>query len=231
MLVFPFAGATRRLALRQRWSAALVAALGLRIESQGPLPPPGALIVANHVSWVDVFAINALAPAAFIAKSEVRAWPLIGWLAAHNETVFLRRGSRGHARAVNAELASLVSAGRVIALFPEGTTSEGDRVLPFHSALLQPAIEAGAAIVPVALRYEDGAGARSLAAAYVGDTSLLASLRAIIGAPRLCVRLAWSPPLAPQDADRKRLAREARDAIAGWLAEAEGDTPRRRLAA
>ena len=87
------------------------------------------LLVANHVSWVDIFVVNALTPAAFVSKADVRQWPVIGWLAAVNETVFLRRGSRGHARVINEEIAERMRAGRHVALFPEGTTTDGSHVL------------------------------------------------------------------------------------------------------
>ena len=132
------------------------------------------------MSWLDIFVINAAYPAAFISKAEVRDWPLIGWLAAKNETVFLRRGSRGHARIVNAEIASLLGRGRQVALFPEGTTTDGSHVHPFHAALLQPAIDAGAPIQPLALCYRLPDGSFTRAPAYDGDVSLLDCLKAIV---------------------------------------------------
>lgn len=166
------------------------------------------------MSWLDVFVINAAYPAAFISKAEVRDWPLIGWLAAKNETVFLRRGSRGHARIVNAEIAGLLARGRQVALFPEGTTTDGSHVHPFHAALLQPAIEAGAPIQPLALCYRLPDGSFTRAPAYDGDVSLLDSLKAIVAEKEIVARIHVTPQLATAELpDRKRLCQNARAAI------------------
>ena len=175
---------------------------------------PGSLLVANHISWVDIFVINALAPSAFISKAEVREWPLIGWLAARNETVFLRRGSRGHARQVNAEIAALLDAGRTVAVFPEGTTTDGSRVLGFHAALLQPALSAGHPVQPVALSYHRPDGSPSRAPAYDGDIRLGECLAAIVAERGLVARVQSAAALAAgHDSDRRGVAQAAREAI------------------
>lgn len=215
--LFPLLGDARRQGLRQRWSRALVAALGLRLETEGAPPSPGALIVANHISWVDVFAINAISPAAFISKAEVRDWPLIGWLAARNDTVFLRRGSRGHARVINDEIVRQMSEGKPVALFPEGTTTDGSHLLHFHGALLQPAIEARATVAPIAIRYLARDGSPSIAAAYVGELSLLDCIRNIVAARGLRVRLACLPALRDELGTRKELNARLHAAIAARL--------------
>lgn len=217
--VFPFIGAARRIRLKQRWSAELLDILGIGLETDGPPIPPGCLLVANHISWLDIFVINAVWPAAFISKAEVRGWPVIGWLATRNETVFLRRGSRGHARIVNEEIAGLLGRGRHVALFPEGTTTDGSHVRPFHAALLQPAIEAGAPIQPLAIAYRLPDGRYTRAAAYDGDVSLGESIRAIIGERRIVARIEVAPLLVTRDGlDRKALAHAAHGAIVGRLA-------------
>ena len=176
--------------------------------------PRACLIVSNHISWIDIFAINALLPAAFISKAEVRNWPGIGWLASRNDTVFLRRGSRGHARIVNAEIAALMDAGKVVALFPEGTTTNGSHVQHFHAALLQPAIAARRPIVPLAISYHHSDGSRSLAAAYDGDVSLGESMMSIAAAGSLTVRLQLAAAIdTVQTPERRIVAQRARDAI------------------
>jgi len=134
-LLHRFSSRTRREAMRRSWSARLLRVLGIQLEQRGETVAPGCMLVANHVSWVDIFVINALAPAAFVSKAEVRDWPVIGWLAARNNTIFLRRGSRGHARIINEETAALLDAGRNVAIFPEGTTSDGCSVLQFSCGL------------------------------------------------------------------------------------------------
>ena len=115
LLVFPWCGDRRRLRLRQSWSAALLDALGIDLQADLSEVVPGALLVANHISWIDIFVINAALPAAFVSKEEVRHWPVIGWLAAKNDTVFLRRGSRGHARIINEQVAAILDAGKHVA--------------------------------------------------------------------------------------------------------------------
>ncbi|MDY0011836.1 MAG: lysophospholipid acyltransferase family protein [Rhodocyclaceae bacterium] len=219
ILVFGWASPARRRTLRQAWSARLLAILGLKLEVSGEPLAPGSLLVANHISWVDVFAINAVAPAAFVSKAEVRRWPLIGWLAARNETVFLRRGSRGHARIVNGEIARILADGGLVAVFPEGTTSDGSHVLHFHGALLQAALDTSHGVQPAALSYRDQMGQRALAPAYTGDTTLKQCLAAIVRSQGLVARITIHPtiPASPQS-DRKRISRQAREVIAGDIA-------------
>jgi 1-acyl-sn-glycerol-3-phosphate acyltransferase len=213
-LLFPLVPVATRRGLRRRWSAGLLALLGVELQAAGAPIRPGGLLVANHISWLDIFVINALAPAAFVSKAEVRTWPIIGWFAARNETVFLRRGSRGHAKIINAEIGALLDAGRNVAIFPEGTTTDGSHVLHFHAALLQPAIESGHPVQPVALSYHTPDGGRSRAPAYDGDVSLGQCLAAIVAEARLIARIEAAAPMATgADTNRRELARRARDMI------------------
>lgn len=205
----------------------MLAILGIRLQLEGESIAPGAMLVANHISWVDIFVINAVSPTAFVSKAEVRDWPLIGWLAARNGTIFLRRGSRGHARIINAETAARLDAGSNVAIFPEGTTTDGSHVLGFHAALLQPAIASGHAVQPLALVYLDRDGRASRAPAYDGDVSLGQCLASIVGERELlaCVRAAAPVPTA-NGIDRRELARAARDTIIAlrapeWSADSE----------
>jgi len=192
----------------------MLAILGVDLQPQGAAIEPGCLLVANHISWLDIFVINALAPSAFVSKAEVRGWPLIGWLAAKNDTVFLRRGSRGHAKIINAEIGALLDDRRNVALFPEGTTTDGSHVLHFHAALLQPAIESGHSVQPVAISYHDPDGVFSRAPAYDGDVTLGQSLAALLAEPRLVARtLAAAPLTTGPGTNRRALAQAARDAV------------------
>lgn len=216
----PFASPARQRELRQRWSARLLQILGIRLHADAPFIGPGSLIVANHVSWLDIFVINAAFPTTFVSKAEVREWPLAGWLAARHETVFLRRGSRGHARIVNGEIAARLAKGRHVTVFPEGTTTDGSHVLGFHGALLQAAIEAGAPLQPIAITYRLPDGQHTRAPAYDGDLSLLDSLRAIVAEPEIVARLKVGEPLSVIDTpDRKALSRLARDRIVAGIAD------------
>lgn len=204
----------RRLRFRSRWSARFLKILGIRLDADLSHSAPGVLLVANHISWLDILVINAVLPAAFVSKEEIRHWPLIGRLAARNETVFLRRGSRGHARIINAEIAEILAQGKYVAVFPEGTTTDGRSLLHFHAALLQPALAAGRPVLPLAISYWEPDGQRSLAPRYDGDISLGQSMRAILDRKRLVARLVTTPLLGLNGEGRRVVATSAREAIA-----------------
>lgn len=173
---------------RRRRSADLLSALGVRLEAPPVRIAPGTLVVANHVSWLDALVLDALCPASFVAKDEIRRWPLLGWLLRREGTIFLRRGfNRGLPQVVRAVQARLAR-GETIACFPEGTTSDGRRLLPFRAALFESAARGGTPVAVFALRYRDGAGRHSDAAAFIGGQSLVESLVAIASADGLCAR-------------------------------------------
>ena len=194
-IAFPFFSLERRRRIRHRWSRELLQHFGFTLKVDGALPAEAGLIAANHVSWIDVFAVNALTPVAFVSKDDVIHWPIIGTLARHNETIFLQRGSRGHAHTIGRDMAKRLESGNWLAVFPEGTTTDGTHLHPFHAALLQPAIDADVPVTPVALRYEDAHGNRSLLPAYAGNTSLWESFCAILSARQLIIRLTIGDPI------------------------------------
>lgn len=207
--------------LRGWWSARLLGVLGVALECRGAAVP-GALVVANHISWLDVFVINATTPVVFVCKQEVRQWPLIGWMLAVHGTLFLARGQARAAAHTTRSVSAALARGQSVALFPEGTTSEGRSVLPFASALMQAAIDVGAPIQPTSIRYT------SPSAAYAGDTSLWQSLVAIARDRTLAARLDRLPPLGATNACRRSLAHEARSRIMhaqGTAAETPADLP------
>lgn len=212
-MVYPVVGHPAQLRLKQRWSRQLLGILGVRLHGDAALPPGPALLVANHVSWLDIFVINAVAPAVFVCKADVRDWPLIGWLCARTETVFMSRGSRSAAKQASEIVARCLRQGRQVALFPEGTTSDGSGLLPFRTALMQGAIDADSRVQPLALRYLDGNGQTSSAPTYCGDTTLLQSLRRIAAAPSLKARLEVLPSLDSRGTGRRALASQAATAI------------------
>ena len=214
MCVFPWCSNPIRERLKSSWAIALLDSLGVEVEADLSHALPGALLVANHVSWIDIYVINSALPAAFVSKEEVRHWPLIGWLAAKNDTVFLRRGSRGHARIINQEIAGLLEKGRYVAVFPEGTTTDGTHLLHFHAALIQPALAAGRPILPIGISYWEPNGQRSLAPRYDGTISLGECTRAILGRKRLIARLVTTPVCGMNGEDRRQVAATAREAIA-----------------
>ena len=220
--LYPGLDAVEQRRLKQRWSRRLLDILCVHLEIAPALPEVSGLIVANHVSWLDIFVINASRPAAFVSKSEIRYWPLIGWLAARNETVFLRRGSHGHARIVNTEIDAMLTRGQDVALFPEGTTTDGTHLLGFHAALLQPAVETGCPIIPVAISYHDAAGELTLAPAFTGNITLARCFARILACRSLIARITPTPALASNGKHRRELVQAAHQAIANALATRRG---------
>jgi 1-acyl-sn-glycerol-3-phosphate acyltransferase len=214
---FPFLSLTLRRALKARWSRQLVEILGVRLCASAE-PASYGLVVANHVSWLDIYVINAAVPTAFISKADVRGWPLIGWLSAHNETIFMERDSRRAAMRAKDRVTGELLKGSCVTLFPEGTTSDGSAVAPFHTALFQSAIDAETDIVPVAIHYTDRRGEPSTVPVYVGDTSLWQSLKAVVSADKLTANLIFLPKISATSADRQQLADQAHRQISRTLA-------------
>lgn len=192
--------------LAQRWHRRLLAILGLRLRVDGaPLRGPH-LTVANHVSWLDIPVLGALEPARFVGKSEIRDWPVAGWLATAAGTFYLRRGKGGAVPLLDRLVPHLRAAGTVV-IFPEGTTTDGTEVRPFHPRLFAAALAAGCQVQPVTLQYglsEDGENV----APFVGDDSLAGHLLRLLRSPTLEVRVLFGPPLRPT-VSRDELAREA----------------------
>lgn len=229
-VVFPWSKQTFKRALKRRWSRQLVGILGIRLKlvagekvgagSTAKTAIPAGLLVANHISWLDIYVINAVTPAAFVAKDDVRGWPLIGWLCAHTETIFLARGSRAAAQQTRATIVEELRAGTHVAVFPEGTTTGGERILPFHGALFQSAIDATVPVVPLALRYVATDGKTSRAPAYDGDITLWQSLRTIARSGGLTAQLRVLALLSSAAADRRQLAARSHRAIAIHLGHA-----------
>jgi 1-acyl-sn-glycerol-3-phosphate acyltransferase len=194
----------------------LLDVFGIKLQRAGH-PLDGGLFVANHISWLDIFVINTTAPAAFVSKDDVRSWPLIGWFSEKAETIFLERGSRAAARRTKELIGETLRRRGRVAVFPEGTTGLGEQVQPFHGAMFQSAIDSGMPVAPVAIRYTDRHGARSVASAYVGDTSLWQCIRSISTASGLNVRVEFLPAIDPVSGDRRHLAAHAHRAIAHAL--------------
>lgn len=208
--------------------------LRLEVRASGHLPGPEQplLLVANHSSWLDSYALNTVSAARFVAKSEVREWPLVGTIADRFGTFFLQRGSYRAAARMVAALNDTLCDGQPVAAFPEGTTSSGSDVLPFYPAMFQAAVRSGAAVQPVAIRYRAADGTVTRAAAYVGEMSVAGSLRLLLREPSLTAELIFCAPLDPAGRNRKQLAAQARAAISAALAGAAaiGPSPLRRAA-
>ena len=218
-LVFPFASSILRARLTRGWSRRLLRLCRVEVEHAGGVPAlEHALVVANHVSWLDIFVINALDPCRFVAKAEIRKWPVMGWLAAGAGTVFISRGNRRELRHVFKGLVEVLQRGERVALFPEGTTGLQGQVLPFHANLFEAAIDAGVPVQPYALAYVDDSGALHPSIEYVGDTTFVDSLLRILQGPPVTARLACLAPLESIGAHRRELALAAQEAVAAAVA-------------
>ena len=221
-LVFPWAGAGLRKRLVRRWSARLLAICRVRVDHlPGAAPLEHALIVANHISWLDIFVINALHPCRFVAKAEIRAWPVLGWLVAQAGTVFIARGNRRDLRHIFKGLVDALGQGQRVAFFPEGTTASQGQLLPFHANLFEAAIDAGVPVQPYALAYVDRDGNWHRGVDYVGETTFVDSILRILKGEPVYARLGCLAPMASNGAHRRDLAQAARDAIAGALGAVE----------
>lgn len=218
LTIFPFIDAAARMAHVGRWNIRLLALLGITVRPSGTPNAGATLFIANHVSWLDIAAIIAVQPMRFVSKADVRGWPVIGWLVACGGTLFIERTRRSDARRVVHLVAEALRAGDAIAMFPEGTTSDGHGVLPFHANLLQAAIATELPVQAIALRFSDAQGPVSTAAAYAGDTTLMQSLWAVVSASDLTAHLVFLPPITTQGLERRALADGLRQDIVAQLA-------------
>ncbi|MBA4268117.1 MAG: 1-acyl-sn-glycerol-3-phosphate acyltransferase [Methylobacterium sp.] len=205
--------------------------LGVRRHVRGTPPPAGSsgLIVANHVSWLDIAVLGAERPVCFVAKSEVAAWPVIGFLAKLQRTVFIDRSRRAATADVAAQMGERLSAGEAVVLFAEGTTGDGTRILPMRSSLLGAAHEAlgkgdaesaaDIAVYPLTISYTGfhgmaGGRVERATLAWYGDTELAPHLKTVLRAGAIDVELAWGEPIAMGRAtSRKEATRRAEAAI------------------
>lgn len=222
-VIFPKADHAARQAHIQRWSARLVALCGVKIEvlhgNQKQLSER-ALVVSNHINWLDIFVINSMQPCRFVAKSDIRDWPVLGWLCDRAGTVFIARGRMRDVRKTYEGLVTRLQAGEHVAFFPEGTTAAQGSLLPFHANLFEAAIEAKVAVQPYALRYVDAQGNTHTAANFVGGMTFVQSMVTIFKAKNLTAQLIVLPRLATDEASHRReLADTAHHFIAQSLAQ------------
>ena len=236
-LRFPGLDAAGRHARIQWWSAGLLRVMGLQLEVRGTPRPGAALLVANHVSFLDIAALHAVAPhARFVSKADVLNWPLLGWLIANAGTLFIERERKRDALRVLHQVAESLREGQTVAVFPEGTTGDGRSLLPFHANLLQAAIAAEVPVQPALLRYADPERPVSPLVEFLGETTLLQSVWRIACARGLVVHVDLLPVQGTRHADRRALAEALHAELSQRLTEATGrggdveaQSPARRL--
>lgn len=193
----------------QAWAAEMLARLGVRLVMHGTAPVTGpVLLVSNHISWLDILVLHAARHCRFVSKSDVRGWPLIGRLATGAGTLYVERRSRRDAMRVVHAMAQALRDGEILAIFPEGTTGDGDTLLPFHANLLQAAISTNVPIQPVALRFVDALGQITQAASYIGDESLVSSLWRTLCTPGVVAHVRFGKAEWAQGRDRRGWAQD-----------------------
>lgn len=217
----PHADQERKNILIQQWSRRLLNIFGIQLKVINPavLPSSPFLLAGNHISWMDIHAINAFKPIIFVAKSDVERWPIFGWMAKQLGTIFIQRNNARHGRHIANEVSKVLEK-QSVCIFPEGTSTTGDSVLPFKSNLFESAIQAEVPVYSLAISYKSENGARSDVAAFVGDMGLIESMANILRKRNLTVELVFLPPsgLTPSAAkDRKWLALHSQEAISAYI--------------
>ena len=207
-LRFPTLSPDQQHARVQVWSQQLLALAGvhLRVVGQPPLTGP-VMLVANHISWLDIPVMHAARHCRFVSKSDVKGWPLIGTLATAAGTLYIERSSRCDALRMVRSMQEALERGEVLAVFPEGTTGDGRAMLPFHANLIQAAVAAQSPVQPVGLRFADRAtGATSFAPSYIGDETLVGSIWRTLCAPPIEAVVQYGPAELPAGRDRRAWA-------------------------
>lgn len=219
-VVLPWINRSLRDRLIQNWATGLMRLLQVVVQVEGLLPEAHqfpVILTANHVSWVDIFALQSVHPVRFVSKSEVRHWPVFGWLAARTGTLFLVRASRRQTAAIGQEMEQVLGGGDSLGLFPESTTSDGTAVLPFRTSLLQAAINHETPILPVALRYRLMDGRNNPHIPFIGDMTFVDSLVRVLGAPPSHVEIRIGALVTPDGRHRRDLARHLEQVTASLL--------------
>ncbi len=201
----------------RHWSRQLLKVMGVTLVVQGHARPGAKLVVSNHVSWLDIVAINSVVPSRFVSKAEVATWPVVGYMVTAAGTLYLQRERRRDAMRVLGLMSDALREGYTVGVFPEGTTGAGHQLLHFHANMLQAAIDAKTPVQPVAIRYKDETHDISPVAAFVGDTTLWQSLWGVLTARQLTVQVTVMPLQAVDHADRRALAELLSTQIAGCL--------------
>ncbi len=221
-LQFGAASPARKQELTRRWTVKMLSLVGMRlvVHHDSARLDSRALVIGNHISWLDIYVINAWRPTPFVSKAEVRQWPVVGWLAEKIGTVFLQREKRSEAHRIMQALADRLNSGELMCVFPEGTTSNGLEILPFHANMFQAAVVAGCPVQPICIMYEDAQGRQSVAPAYTGKMSLGTSLARVLRERPLVAHLYVGAPL--EGGDRRDLSARARASVVAALAEMQG---------
>jgi 1-acyl-sn-glycerol-3-phosphate acyltransferase len=222
LIVFPSSNPNLKSNHIKSWSKQLLFLFGIELKINNPefIPIRPYLLSSNHISWIDIHAINAFTPIRFVAKSEVEGWPIFGWMAKQLGTVFIQRGNSKHALQVVSNMTKNLET-ESICIFPEGTSTDGHSVRPFKANLFESAVISRSPVLSLAIEYFDRrTGIKTDATAFIGDMGLLESMSKILKHRNLRVVLTFFPPLdssPPFLNDRKSLALHSQEQISTYL--------------
>jgi len=195
---------------RTKWQKKVVQAIGLNVEVKGKenrnlgenKVNQSALWVANHISWMDIAVLGSQG-VGFLSKSEIRKWPVIGWLGEKSGTVFIERGGKNASKIAAAAIADKISSGDSILVFPEGTTSSGENVRRFHARIFAPALDHQLFVQPIVLQYLDDNGKTHPKASW-NDQNFLSNMMGVLAQPRINVVLTYLPIVNAQEFSERR---------------------------
>jgi 1-acyl-sn-glycerol-3-phosphate acyltransferase len=195
-----------------RWCAKALHRLGIELQPQGAFPSRG-LLVANHLGYLDILVLSAMHPCIFVSKQEVRSWPLFGLMAKMSGTVFVDRGRTSAAHTANAEMSQALAQDAVVVLFPEGTSSDGSKVLPFRPALFDAATKVGANVVSAHISYAVADGSAANDISYWGTMSFFPHLLRLLSRHQIQAQVRFAAETR-KFADRKLAARATYETVA-----------------
>lgn len=185
------------------WSRGLLRVFGMRVRGVGAPLAGGTMFVANHISWIDIIALHSQHMMGFIAKAEIRRWPVVGWITSHGETIYLHRGNANSLGDVMAEMSQRLRAGRAVAAFPEGGTRDGRELGAFHARIFTAAVDADAAVQPVALCFGARCEAQSVVAFAKGE-SFMGNFVRLLGEPSRPVTVYFLEPILHAEHEGRR---------------------------
>lgn len=222
-LVLPFCSKLHRSAITRWWCRILLKCFNIKVITYGALPDrhtSRTMFIGNHISWADIHAISSIIPLRFIAKIEIKSWPVFGYLVSKSGTLFINRTIRKDAARIVHITAESLQTGYNVCLFPEGTTTDGTHTQPFKSSIVQAAIHTNATIWPVAIYYPMPDGTPNVQMAYEGETSMVESMSRILNLKKPVVELHFLAPIASAGHTRQSITKAGFDAITAKLASA-----------
>lgn len=218
--IFPLLSQKYKNLLISYWSRNLLKILNIQLKIEGNQPNhqvKGVMFVGNHISWLDIHVLNSILAVRFVAKSEIRRWPIFGWLAKQGNTLFIRREQKKDAVRVIETASESLMAGDCLCFFPEGTTTDGTQLLKFTSSLMQAPINAKTKIHPFAIEYLCQNGNKNVEVAFAGETTLMISIWRILSLHNSEARITFLDPISSEGHERRGLSISARHAIATHL--------------